>query len=339
VKEKSKTDVTKVKKEDLPWDQLPDAVKQLYRQSIKSESSQENQPYLYLYAAMSQPEVTGIVRRLCIQDEVTDLPNTLNSWLQARTALQQIVSKEQRIADNAQTYDIADNQKLTDLKNDPLFQNTFSSSPFEFKMVDIDTLIAPQRNVYLNYVDDVEKRIPDNPSIDDLIDICLPLKQQPPEPKATQINSLTWLFSSPSSDFRFLGGYLKDQITEDDLRYTQVSGFPVKAITLFVGYGGSPINVMHANNRLVLNNGFHRVYALRRKGITRIPVVIHKIANVELEFPKQILGLTSGYLLGNPRPILVKDFFAPGLTKEFKRKKMITTVQVGANGGPITFEV
>lgn len=325
--------------DDVPWDKLPDAIKESYRQSIKSELPQENQPYLYLYAAMSQPEVTGIVRSYCTQEEITDLPNTLNSWLQARTKLQQIVSQEQGIADNGPTYDIGDNQKLKDLKNDPLFQNTFSNSPIEFKMVDIDNLIATQRNVYLNYVDDIEKSIPDNPSVDDLIDICLPLRQQPPEPKATQINPLTWIFSSPSPDFRFLGGYLKEQITEDDLHYTQVSGFPVKTITLFVGYGGSSVNVMHANNRLVLNNGFHRVYALRRKGITRIPVVIQKIANPQLEFPREKLGLTREYLLGDPRPILVKDFFVDGLTKEFKRKKMITTVQVAANGGPITFEV
>lgn len=339
MKEKSKADVTKVKKEELPWDKLSDAIKESYRQSIKSELPQESQPYLYLYAAMSKPEVSGTVRTYCTQEEITDLPNTLNSWLQARTKLQQIVNQEQGIVNNATTYDIGNNQKLKELKDDPLFQNTFSNSPIEFKMVDIDNLIAPQRHVYLEHVNSIEEKIPDNPSVDDLIDICLPLKQEPPVPKATQTNPTTWIFSSPSPDFRFLGGHLKDKITEDDLRYTKVSGFPIKAITLFVGYGGSSVNVLEANNRLVLNNGFHRVYALRRKGITRIPVVVQKIVNVELEFPKQILGLTKGYLLGNPRPILVKDFFTDGLTKEFKRKKMITTVQATATGGGVTFEV
>lgn len=31
--------------------------------------------------------------------------------------------------------------------------------------------------------------------------------------------------------------------------------------------------------RLVLNNGFHRVYALRRQGVTHIPVVIQRDGN------------------------------------------------------------
>ena len=302
-------------------------------------SSAEYQSYLYLYAAMSQPNVLSLVRSYCIQEEIVDLPNILTSWQQARTALDTIVQQEPGIPNNVNTYDIGPNQKINDLQNDALFKNTFSNTPIEFKMVDIDTLVAVQRNVYLNYVNEIENKIPASPSIDDLIDVCLPIKPNPAEPKVTQINQNSWIFSSPSPDFRFLGGYLKEQLTDDDLRYTQVSGFPVKVISLFVGYGGSPINVYQANNRLVLNNGFHRVYALRKKGITRIPVVIQKVANPQLEFPPQLLGLSMEYLLNHPRPILVKDFFTPGLTREFKRKQMITTVQVTANGGPITFEV
>lgn len=302
-------------------------------------AEEESLPYLYLYAAMSQSHVANTVRTYCIPEEVRNLPNTITAWQQARTALEQITAREAGIVNNAQTYDIAQNQKLNDLQNDALFQKTFSATPIAFRMVDIDTLITTQRQVYLDYVDEIENRIPDSPSINDLIDICLPIRPTPPEPKVTQIGTGAWIFSSPSPDFRYVGGYLKEQITEDDLRLTNVSGFPVKAITLFVGYGGSPINVYQANNRLVLNNGFHRVYALRRKGITRIPAVIQQVANPELEFPKEILGLTRDYLLNDPRPILVKDFFTNGLTREFRRKKMITTVQVTAQGGVVTFEV
>ncbi|AFS82569.1 ParB N-terminal domain-containing protein [Candidatus Nitrosopumilus sediminis] len=302
-------------------------------------SSEEFQPYLYLYAAMTQPEVTGIVRTYCSPGEISDLSNTLTSWQQARSSLEQIQTQENEVANNMTIFPIEQNEKLTTLQNSPLFPRTFSNMPSVFGLVDIDTLVATQRNVYLNYVNEMEQRIPDNPSIDDLIDICLPLNPSPPEPKVTQTSQSSWIFSSPSPDFRYLGGHLKDQISEDDIGMTQVGGFPVKAITLFVGYGTSPINVYHANGRLILNNGFHRVYALRRRGITRIPVVVQQVSNPELEFPQQLLGLTRNYLLNNPRPILVKDFFTDGLTKTFQRKKMITTVQVNAQAGAVTFEV
>lgn len=322
--------------ENLSKEKLVKVIKEAPK---KEKTTEEYQPYLYLYSAMNQPGVIGLVRSFCSEDEITDLPNTITSWQQARTDLERIVNQEAGIADNPQTYDIGQNQKLNDLKNDALFRNTFSNNPIEFKLVDIDSLVAIQRHVYIDYVNEIENIIPANPSTDDLIDICLPIRPTPPEPKVTNTGPGSWLFSSPSPDFRYIGGYLKERLTEDDLRYTQVSGFPVKAITLFVGYGGSPINVFHANNRLVLNNGFHRVFALRRKGITRIPVVVQQVANPEFEFPKERLGLSREYLLNDPRPILVKDFFTNGLTREFKRKKMITTVQVTAQGGAITFEV
>lgn len=147
------------------------------------------------------------------------------------------------------------------------------------------------------------------------------------------------IFSSPSVDFRFLGGFLKDQLTEDDLKFTNVGAQPIRAITLFVGYGSGSINVYQVGNRLILNNGFHRVYALYKKGIRKIPVVIQKIGNPAIEFPPQILGLSADYLLRHPRPILVKDFFNEHLTRVFKRKKMIRILNVGLAVSTADFEV
>ena len=148
-----------------------------------------------------------------------------------------------------------------------------------------------------------------------------------------------WVFSSPSVDFRFLGGYLKDQITDDDLKFTSVGAQPVQAITLFVGYGSGSVNVYQFGNRLVLNNGFHRVYALYQKGIRDIPVVVQKIGNPSLEFPPNLLNLSREYLLGHKRPILVKDFFNNELTRDFKRKKTIRTVKIGLGVETMDFEV
>lgn len=302
-------------------------------------SSEEFEHYLYLYAVMNQAEVSGLVRTYCSEEEIANLPATLTSWQQARLSFEQIHTQESGIANNPTITPIEQNEKLETLQNNTLFQRSFSNTPFIFGMVEIDTLIAPQRHVYLNYVDEIERRLPENPSLDDLIDICMPLNPSPPVPKVTQTGIGSWIFSSPSPDLRFLRGHVKEQLTQDDIELTQVGGFPVKAITLFVGYGDSSINVLQANNRLFLNNGFHRVYTLRRKGITRIPVVIQQITNPAIEFPQKMLNLPSSYLLNDPRPILVRDFFSNGLTREFNRKKMITTIQVTGQGGAVTFEV
>jgi hypothetical protein len=76
-----------------------------------------------------------------------------------------------------------------------------------------------------------------------------------------------------------------------------------------------------------LNNGFHRVYALRSIGVTEIPVVIQRVGNPQLEFPPQVAGLPKEYLLGAPRPVVMKDFFGDGFAITLKvrdRLKMVT---------------
>lgn len=207
-----------------------------------------------------------------------------------------------------------------------------------FKIVNIENIVATQRNVSLNYVEQLINKIPDNPSPEELFDLCISTKQDVPEPKVTQ-TQIGWIFSSPSVDFRFLGGFLKEKITEDDLKFTNVGAQPVRAITVFVGYGSGSINVYQIGNRLILNNGFHRVYALYKKGIRKIPVVIQKIGNSAIEFPPQILGLSADYLIRHPRPIVVKDFFNEKLTRVFRRKKMIRSLTVGLSVSSVDFEV
>ncbi len=288
---------------------------------------------------MSQPEITQIVKSFCVNEESLTLGDTLKNWQKATSAFRKTESQDAGAADNNNTFDIKSNPKLDTIKNDPIFQKTFAQTPIEFKYVEVDNLVAPQRNVSLDYVDKLLKRIPDSPSEDELIDLCISSKQIVPIPKPTQKAPNSWFFSSPSVDFRFLGGYLKERLTEDDLRYTGVGGLPVMALTLFVGYGAGSINVLKVNGRIVLNNGFHRVYAFRKKGITRIPVVVQNIGNPELEFPPRMLNLTKDYLLKHTRPVLVKDFFNNDLTKVFKRKEMIRTVRIDFGADPTDLDV
>jgi len=126
-------------------------------------------------------------------------------------------------------------------------------------------------------------------------------------------------FSSRSLDLRFLGGYPKP-ITEDDVRVAHMGGQPVEVVTLRVGFGAAPINAWMVGRRLVLANGFHRTVALRSSGITRVPVVVRHVANPDIGFPDQYLGLSRGYLLQNSRPVIVADFFDETLTLELRLK-------------------
>ena len=82
------------------------------------------------------------------------------------------------------------------------------------------------------------------------------------------------------------------------------------------------------NGRVILTNGFHQAYALRCKGIKKIPLLLKKIGNADLDFASEIQGLKKDYLLKHPRPILLKDFFNKELVHDFKRKHATTVLNV-----------
>lgn len=138
----------------------------------------------------------------------------------------------------------------------------------------------------------------------------------------------THVFSSPNSDVRFLGAFVK-QLAHDDLEHAVFGGLPAAAVIAFVGYGGAPINVFMCGNRVVLNNGFHRVFALRSIGVKDIPVVVQQVSNPQLEFPPQVAGLPREYLLGVNRPVVMKDFFEEGFAIPLRVRERIRAVTLG----------
>jgi hypothetical protein len=126
-------------------------------------------------------------------------------------------------------------------------------------------------------------------------------------------------YSSLSLDLRFLGGFPKE-LTEGDISVAHTGGRPVAVIALLVGFGAAPINAFQVGARLVLANGFHRVFALRSEGIAKVPIVVRHVANPEIEFPDQFLGLSKSYLLESRRPVLIRDFFDERLTLDVHLK-------------------
>jgi hypothetical protein len=105
-------------------------------------------------------------------------------------------------------------------------------------------------------------------------------------------------------------------------------GQPVHAIMLLLGYGISTINVYRVGSRMILGNGFHRLYALRSLGITHAPVVIQEVTHPKLEMPATIGDVPIERLINTPRPALLKDFFDERLISEISQRPFIKTMQI-----------
>ena len=294
--------------------------------------------YLYLHAAFTKKRVSDIIKNKCIEDEYANRSQIFQEWSNATESLRKIEKEDEGAADNCEISDI--NSGLIEaIKLNPAIKNNFSAHVHDFSMVEIDNIIATQREVLLDYVDQLSKKIPKNPSEDDLLKFCLIPEKQVHKPKPTRKSSNSWYFSSPSHDFRFLGGYLKKELTKEDIESTNVGGFPTHAITLFVGYGAGCMSATSVSGRVILTNGFHRAYALRKKGIKKIPLLLKKIGNADLDFPADIHGLKKDYLLKHPRPIMIKDFFNDELVRVLKRKQTTTVLNVRWDSDKVSIDL
>jgi len=103
---------------------------------------------------------------------------------------------------------------------------------------------------------------------------------------------------------------------------------PAAVIISLVGLGVSCVNVFKIGNRLTLNNGFHRLCALKLRGVQRIPAVVQHITNPQLEVPRHVVNLPRDYVLRAPRPVLLKDFFDSRFTRTLNLKRRLKTVNV-----------
>lgn len=290
--------------------------------------SEQFHRYRYLMGAMQQNMLTTTVRMMCVNEDIARVEEFTDAWQAASTLMSDLAETEAFLPDKIiiEEPPASIKSRLDVIKQDSLFKSTFSSMPISIKVIDTDYLVAPQREVNLDYVDTISKRIPGS-TIESLVEFCIGPRSQPPEMNSLQtaMNQIT--YSSKSLDLRFLSGAPK-KITEDDISVAYGGGQPVEVATLLVGFGAAPINVFMAGKRVVLNNGFHRIVALKLAGITKIPVVVQHVTNHDIEFPEQILGLSRKYLLEQPRPVLLKDFFNDKLILELRLKPRRKTVTV-----------
>jgi hypothetical protein len=272
------------------------------------------------------------VRTQSLKQDQDLLPSIMRAWEELQPRVQDLMQREGGLADTSSVAPVSEahHSRLEAFAADPLFQKTFHALPASFAIVDVDKLVAPQRTVNLDYVRRLAASFPKSPTLEQLIDICVSPTRAMDPIQHLELSPNAHVFSSPNADIRILGSFVKD-LKAEDLQYAVMGGLPTAAVITFVGYGGSPINALRAGNRIILNNGFHRVYALRALGVREIPVVLQEVRNIHLEFPPAVVGLPREYLLGAPRPVMIKDFFEADFAITLRVQNRIRQVTIGIN--------
>ncbi|HEX8280023.1 MAG TPA: hypothetical protein VF551_01490 [Chthoniobacterales bacterium] len=280
-----------------------------------TEASQPNET-LYL---TGRPTLKRFLR--FVRQEALKAPHEaalIAEWQAAKERVSRLEKDEPGAADNVPTRPVPVDAKyeplLTEFLKDPLVQNGFNTVPTEVAFVELDRLVVYQKHIDLTFVRELKKKLGPTPTDEEIFRTCLPYDHPQPPARWSRLNDGSFVFVSPSCDMRFLKAM--------PLEARHIKGYPqpgavVGVVGLAVGFGSNFLNALCAENRLILNNGSHRAYALRDMGFTHVPCVVQHVSTrdeLDVVAASAIRNDPNTYLK-HPRPSMLKDYFNPELRK------------------------
>jgi hypothetical protein len=292
---------TKVRKRVRPT--APDA---------PSPESAGKDEYLYL---TGRPRLKTLIKFVKAHAVTPPQEATLTDlWHAAHKVVQRLETEEAGIADDPPRERLGPEYEplLMEFFKDPLVRHGFNTVPTEVAMVELDRLVVYQKHIDLTYVRQLERELGPTPTDEQIFRACLLHEHSQPPAKWARVRQDAFVFMSPSNDLRFLGVH---PLETQHLKYDPPHGRPVGIVGLTVGFGSNFLNAIHAERRLVLNNGSHRAYTLRKLGVTHVPCVIqHASSREEVDVvAAQEVRRDPDLCLKHPRPPMLKDYFNPDL--------------------------
>lgn len=226
------------------------------------------------------------------------LKDTQRDWKKKRDYMNKLPAIDPYIIPTDIVVDIDDNlsNHCKEIAEKIKFYSPYHELPFELKMVRIDYLIALQNQVNLERVRDVDSRMKKDMDTKDLVDFCIntnnfeiPLKKQIISSGITGFAT----FTTENDDVRIRGVDYRDVYIheENGVPLTDVKS---KALTMMFGLGDPfvivyriPITIQNGSqieqrSILILNNGFHRAYALKKAGYPHMPCVLSDLTQDQI---------------------------------------------------------
>ena len=281
---------------------------------------------------LGQPELEDyldfVKRKVIGGDELP--PNLLaDEWRAANDLFHELERAEAGLADSIERRPI-DSSLLglaNELQADRYYKAAFDALPATIEMVELDKLIVSQNHVAPRFAEERARFLGRTPTPETLFRFCLPLVRQNPPVQIRRLSSNRYLLSSDSTDLRVQDAML--------LRPEQCAGInsngPIAAMVgLAVGFGSNFMTAIRSDNRLLLNNGYHRAYGLRALGITHAPCIVETVTRLsELRLTaSESVTSNPAFFFRASRPPLLMDFFNPALTKRLLVRPMETMIEV-----------
>jgi hypothetical protein len=238
------------------------------------------------------------------------------SWRDAAATYETLQSSEPYPGESPTAFPLPDSmRKHADaLLALPQIQREFDRVPVALGMVPLAQLVCAQQRIDLHTVQGGATEAA-MPSDEALIAACLPLEAPPHQFQIAQQGDGSVTFVADNHDIRLF----TPQILTSSAVDGKWPGYVQRALALPVGFSANVLNVIRFQNRLVLNNGYHRAFSLYRRGVTHVPAIIQvcrQWEDVGLVGSSEIFNNGSVYF-DRKRPPLIKDFCDRRLTISF----------------------
>lgn len=236
-----------------------------------------------------------------------------DEWQSASKLVRSLERDEAGAADNPPREKVGPEYEplLIEFLRDPIVRNGFNTVPTEVAIVELDRLVVYQKHIDLTYARQLAALLGPAPSREQVFRTCLLHDHPQPPVKWSRVAQNRFVFLSPSNDLRFLGAM---PMAPDGVQGSP-RGQPVGVVGVSVGFGSNFLNALCAENRVILNNGSHRAYALRSLGVTHVPCIVQHVSSrdeLDVVAPREVRRDPDLYL-SHPRPPMLKDYFNPKL--------------------------
>ena len=271
----------------------------------------EQDEYLYLTGRPRLRDLIGFARSHALTPP--DEPALRETWQAAHERIRGLETDEAGVADDPPIQPLGPEYEplLLELFKDPLVRDGFNTVPTDVALVELDRLVVYQKHIDLTHARRLGRAL-GTPDARQVFRTCLLHDHDEPPVKWSRVRHDRFVFVSPSNDLRFLGAV---PLQREQLKDYPERGKFVGLVGIAVGLGSNFMNAIYAEQRLVLNNGSHRAFTLRRLGVTHVPCIIQHCASrdeVDAVAATEVRKNPDLYLK-DPRPSMLKDYFDPQL--------------------------
>jgi hypothetical protein len=279
------------------------------------------QPHLSDYLNFVHDKVVG--------GEAMDPRMLADEWRAANDHFHALEVSEAGIADSAECLPLPKAMRplAKALEAYPYYRDTYDTLPTEIRLVELSKLIASQSSVCPGFSGELRATLGAEPTPESLFRFCLPTDRPQPAVKARKVGSNRWLFTSESTDFRLHRAQLLDP---SQVARLATFGPASHILALPVGFGSNFLSVVKSDNRLLLQNGYHRAYTLLAAGITHAPAVVQTVTRKDelaVAANEEVVSNAPFYFLA-ARPPLLRDYLDPRTAKRLRAHRMQTSVEI-----------